>query len=107
MAKYFSPEETYKLDEKLVEMLDAARAAAGVPFVITEGYASGGSHVSNTAHQRGLAVDLRCWNSSSRNKMLRALLGAGFRRIGLYDKHIHVDIDETLPQDVIWIGLSH
>ncbi len=103
---YFCDDEVEGLSEKLVEQLDHARSIAGIPFFITEGLASGGSHVKDTAHQRGLAVDLRCNTSRARFIMVRALLFVGFRRIGIYDKHVHVDIDESLPQDVIWVGES-
>jgi len=103
---YFKPEEVVGLDEGLVTRLDAARGIAGVPFRITEGLGSGGAHVGNTAHARGLAVDLACVLSGKRMRMVRGLLQAGFRRIGIYDKHIHADIDKTLPQDVMWWGVS-
>lgn len=106
MARWFSDDEIIGLDPALVARLDHARGLAKVPFIITEGFASGGSHVANTAHARGLAVDLRCASSRTRMKMLAALLQAGFRRIGVYDAHIHADVDETLPQDVVWVGLS-
>ena len=106
MAKYFSEKEIRGLDEKFVELLDFAREVAGIPFVITEGLASGGSHVANTAHSRGLAVDLRVHDGLSRMKIIKSLLAVGFKRIGIYDRHVHVDIDDSLPQDVLWTGWS-
>ena len=106
MAIYFDDSEIVGLDSRLVEMLDAARGFAGVPFIITEGLASGGSHVENTAHQRGLAVDLHCPSSGRRMKIVAGLLKAGFVRIGCYDRHVHADIDLTLPQNVLWVGQS-
>jgi hypothetical protein len=30
------------------------------------------------------------------------LMMSGFNRIGIGDDFIHVDVDEILPQDVIW-----
>jgi hypothetical protein len=34
--------------------------------------------------------------------MIEALLTAGFNRIGISNRFIHVDVDEELPQNVIW-----
>lgn len=31
-------------------------------------------------------------------------LRLGFTRIGIYRKHIHLDIEKRLPQEVLWIG---
>ena len=110
--KWFSEKEVEGLNYDLVAMLDKARDIAGVPFIITSGFRSetvndlvGG--VDHSAHESGLAVDLACNNSSSRYKMLLALIQAGFNRIGIYDRHFHVDIDDTKESNVIWWGVSH
>ena len=39
-------------------------------------------------------------------KIISGALLAGFRRIGVYDRHVHLDVDEKLPQDVMWWGVS-
>lgn len=111
MAKYFTDAETYKLDQRLIDKLDRARGLAGIPFVITSGYRTPDENatdggVSDSAHLVGLAADLRCQDGQSRYKMVAALLDAGFFRIGVETKHIHVDIDETKPQKVIFLGIS-
>jgi len=103
---YFSDEEIAGLAPALVERLVEARKLAMTPFVITEGLAKGGSHVANTAHARGLAVDIRAHDSVTRFKIVKALLDAGFARVGVYDKHIHADVDAGLPQGVLWWGRS-
>lgn len=114
MPKYnfFSDDEVHGLDPELCAMLDWARGRAGVPFKITRGLSTpehnediGG--VKDSAHLKGLGVDLACSDSVSRFKMVQALLLAGFKRVGVYDKHIHADRDETLPQMVLWMGVSH
>lgn len=112
MARYFSPEEIAGLDEALVEKLDHARGFAHVPFRITSGFrtpeenrAAGG--VPHSAHTRGLAIDLSCSDDHMRMRIATALIIAGFNRIGLYNLHIHADLDETLPQNVLWLGVSH
>lgn len=108
---YFSERETAGLNPFLVRMLEAARHHSGVPFVITSGYrsdehnsAAGG--VSGSAHTRSLAVDIRCAHSGDRFRIVESALSVGFKRIGLYDKHIHLDCDMSLPQGVIWLGES-
>jgi hypothetical protein len=106
MKPYFADDEIAGLQPALVDRLVEARRLAMVPFTITEGLAAGGSHVENTAHARGLAVDLRCHDSVSRFKIVKALLEAGFTRVGVYDKHVHADCDPGLPQGVLWVGRS-
>lgn len=106
MATHFSDAEIEGLEPELVSRLDRARGFAKVPFIITEGRAKGGSHVANSAHARGLAVDIRCGGSVDRMKIVSALLLAGFTRIGVYDKHVHADVDPDLPQGVMWWGRS-
>lgn len=108
----FDEAEVEGLDKELVAKLDWARSRAGVPFLITSGKrlpdqndSVGG--VKDSAHLRGLAVDLRCSEAGPRFRMVQALLLAGFKRIGVYDRHVHVDLDDTLPQEVMWIGESH
>lgn len=106
---HFTPDEVEGLDCELVAKLDWARSRAAVPFVITSGKrtpdhnkAVGG--VDNSSHVKGLAVDLRVPNSEARFKMVNALLLAGFKRIGMYSSHLHCDIDEDLPKEVMWFG---
>ncbi len=111
MARWFSDAEIAGLEPILVEKLDQARGFAKVPFIITSGKrtkeqneAVGGA--PNSAHLRGLAVDLRCTGSNTRFKMISALILAGFRRIVVYsgDGHVHVDVDESLPSPVFVVS---
>lgn len=112
MARWFKDSEIVGLSPHLVERLDNARSIAGIPFIITSGkrnpsdnLAAGG--VQDSSHLKGLAVDLVCASGVHRFSMVSALLAAGFFRIGIYDAHIHADIDPSLPQNVIWTGKSH
>src|SRR6056297_2398375 len=88
---------------ELLELLDEAREHAGIPFVVTSGVrtperneAVGGTQSS--AHTRGLAADLRAETSRERFLILEALILHGAQRIGVYPTHIHVDVDESLPE---------
>lgn len=106
--KYFTPKEVRGLHPELVTLLDTARGLAKTPFVITDGLRKkkAGYGVSNSAHHKGLAVDLRCRSSRPRFLMLKALIAVGFRRIGIYDRHIHVDISKSKDRDVAWWAKS-
>lgn len=111
MAKYFSPSEIVGLVPELVAKLDIARDVSNVPYRISSGYrdpaanvAAGG--VEGSAHEKGMAVDLACSESRQRYHILIGLMLAGFHRIGIYDRHIHADIDGTKPEQVIWVGVS-
>jgi hypothetical protein len=99
---HFTDAEAEGLDPALVEKLDVAREIAGVPFVITSGLRPG----DEKSHGRGKAVDIGCVSSRDRMKIVHALIIVGFRRIGVYDKHVHADVDDLLPQDVLWWGVS-
>lgn len=105
---FFTEDEVQGLDQELCAMLDLARGKAGVPFVITCGLrtpeqnAKLAESVSDSAHLTGHAVDLACADSPTRFAMLAGLLAAGFNRIGIYSKHLHVDNDVKKPANVCW-----
>lgn len=91
-----------------MERLDAARAYAGIPFVVTSGFRCqkhnkivGGTPTSS--HLSGCAVDIKCVKSSSRYRIIAALIRAGFHRIGIRKDFIHVDEDKSKYSDVLWI----
>ncbi len=104
--KHFSEKEVEGLKPFFVSRLDVAREWAGVPFVITSGKrdAENNPGVEDSAHLKGLAVDLRCQDSVNRYRILAGLFRAGFYRIGCYSLHIHVDADDEKPQRVVWLG---
>lgn len=115
---YFTDAEVVGLDKELCAMLDLARDKAGVPFVITSGLRTADQNsalsgaVSDSAHLKGLAVDLEVsGDDHALNRMMYGLDLAGFCRIGLYfsiegstlmPRHIHVDVDTSKPQQVTW-----
>jgi len=116
MNKYFSEKEFtcsgkncyHKMNTQLIEMLNVARELAGVPFIITSSYRDAETNAKaggkpNSAHLRGNAVDISCTSSCNRMVIIDALIIAGFNRIGIAKTFIHCDIDELLPQDVMWL----
>lgn len=109
--KYFSQKEvdTYKLEPKLFALLDKMRGECGFPFIINSGKRTKAENdklensVENSAHLTGLAVDLAINDSSKRSKLVSNAFKNGIRRIGIGKTFIHLDLDETKPQDVVWL----
>ncbi len=90
------------LKPSLKMFLELAEGLAGVQFTITDAVREG----SSGAHGEALAVDIACSTSRRRHSILKGLRGAGFHRIGIYDKHIHVDRSLTRSAEVTWLGKS-
>lgn len=91
----------------LMTQLEVARKQASVPFVINSGFrceehnkAAGGS--KSSSHLKGLACDIDVPNSTFRYLIVKALMFAGFTRLGIADTFIHVDIDQSKPKNVVW-----
>ena len=115
-AKYFSEAEFKRctppcsmqdMNQEMMRRLDNARFQAGIPFVLNSAFRSVAYEKSkgrggNSAHTRGMAVDIRCNTSQNRMKILMALLDNGFNRIGIGKTYVHADCDKTLPQNVVW-----
>ena len=114
--KYFNYEEFdspdvqgsgQMMNEKILKMIDATRAALGKPIHINSGYRTpkhnayvGG--VESSSHLQGLAIDIDCDTSSERFELIEILLAIGFNRIGIASSFIHVDIDPIKTPNVIW-----
>lgn len=95
------------MKKEFLTKLDKARAIADVPFKITSGYRSKETNkrvggVSTSSHLKGLAADISCKDSSTRQKIVNSLIQAGFTRIGIADTFIHCDTDKD-KQDAIWL----
>lgn len=97
------------MKKEFLTKLDKARAIADVPFKITSGYRSKETNkrvggVSTSSHLKGLAADISCKDSSTRQKIISGLIKAGFTRIGISKKgnFIHCDTDKD-KQDAIWL----
>tara|TARA_B100000780_G_C20755930_1_gene300300 strand:+ start:10 stop:333 length:324 start_codon:yes stop_codon:yes gene_type:complete len=105
MSKYFKEIET-NMNKNFLFVLDEAREFAGIPFVINSAYRSPTHPESiknpTSSHIKGLAVDIKATDSTTRFKIVEALISVGFTRIGIADTFIHVDLDFDKTQDVIW-----
>jgi uncharacterized protein YcbK (DUF882 family) len=88
-------------------MLQCIRNVVDFPLVISSGFrceahnkAVGGE--ADSAHTRGLAADIVIPASPLRYKFLKEAL-VFFKRIGLSAEFVHVDVDRSLPQGVLWL----
>ena len=110
--KYFSDAEVQGLQDDLIFKLDRARELYGEPIIITSGYRSPAENdavggVKRSAHTEGKTVDIRCPNPLQQMRLIWALTIAGFRRVGQYSSHIHVDIElpeDNRPSPAFWNG---
>lgn len=96
------------VSRELVDILEASRQKTGLPYHINAGCrcpahnaAVGGK--PNSAHLRGLAADIACTDSHVRYALLRDLL-TRFRRVEIGNTWLHVDVDGTLPQEVVFLA---
>ena len=100
-----------EIQKSFVVQLQKAREIAGIPFFINSGYRcpeynqkfiDQGESIEKSAHTKGLAADIAAIASATRWKIIIALFGAGFSRIGIGTSFIHVDADTEKPQEVAW-----
>lgn len=104
--RHFQPHEFLDpeaMDCSLLSLLDQARERAGIPFVVTSSYRAG----DPGSHGKGQAVDLACVSSWERFALVSSLLEVGFSRIGVYRRHVHVDVASDRPDGVLWYGRYH
>ncbi len=103
---WFSAEEFDRpelLQKSLLYRLNWARTLARLPFQVTSDFRE-----HSRGHSMGAAIDLRCWTSGQRWVMLGALYMAGFKRIGVYDRHIEANVlnGEDVAIPALWTGKS-
>ena len=114
-TEFDSPDEVgsgKKMHPDILEMLDQARDKYDKPIRITSGYrtkeyneslsARGYKASPNSSHLKGLAADIACTSSVDRYHLINCLLDVGFKRIGIANTFIHVDIDPEKANEVIW-----
>lgn len=94
-----------ELDKRLQKCLKEFDKIIGFDLVATSGFRDtkhnervGG--VPRSSHLNGLAIDLSVTDSKMRDKVLWCSFAVGIRRRGLGNTHVHLDVDESKPQDV-------
>lgn len=58
--------------------------------------------VKNSAHLKGLAIDVYAPYGKARYYIVKSAIEYGFRRIGVGVRHIHLDMDFSKPYPVIF-----
>lgn len=115
-SKYFKEKEfaacvpscsLQDMKQHTMDKLDAAREAAGIPFILNSAYRSPAwekakGRTGTGAHPHGCGVDIRCNTNANRMKIIKACLAVGFTRIGIGKTYVHVDDDAEKTQNVIW-----
>jgi len=103
-----APGSGVRMDLDFVLALDKLREAVGIPLVIVSGFRTtqhnakvGG--VECSAHTLGWAADILVLSGATRMRIVREALRLGFRRIGIGKKFVHLDVDLTKPQNVMWV----
>ena len=95
-----------KMDLDFLSSLQYARDVAGRRFNITSGFRCANHPESvkrpTSSHIIGLAADIATPDSTYRHAVVRALIRAGFSRIGIGKSFVHVDNDPSKPPNVMW-----
>ena len=96
------------MQQPLMDMLDYARDKAGIPFTLNSAFRSVEherkmGRDGKSAHTLGCAVDIRCASDYNRFTIIKALLDAGFCRIGVAKTYIHADNSASHSQRVAWM----
>jgi len=101
------PNSGLLIDKILVLALQQMRSEYGKPIKILSGVRSikqnkkvGGTQ--DSSHVKNKAVDILVENSSAMFSLLNLALKNGFTRIGVNNNSLHLDIDETKPNHIIW-----
>jgi len=92
----------------LIELVSTLTEKVGQVLVINSGarctnhnkYIGG---TSTSSYTKGLAVEIKCEDSSLRSKIIKEAIELGIARIGISISSIHLDIDKDKPQEVLWM----
>jgi len=96
------------MDLPFLIALGRARDIDGNPWNITSGFRSVSYNstlegaVPGSAHTIGKASDIAASTYERKLAIAKALVKAGFTRIGWGNGFIHADNDDTKPQNVVW-----
>ena len=75
---------------------------AGMDLHINSGYRAD----KDSSHETGLAADIKIRGGWERRVLVKTALDLGWERIGVYDHHVHLDLDPNRPRPVLWTGIS-
>ena len=117
--RYFKPNEFdspdapgsgKNMNRDLIEILEVIRSRVGRSITISSGYRTASYNAlpkiggkPDSAHLRGLAVDIIVENSFARYSILDQAVKNGVRRLGIAKTFLHLDLDPTLPRGVAWL----
>ena len=96
------------IDRGLILALEKMERDHGLELEFSSGFRckecntkAGGS--KNSAHLRGLAVDILADTSAERFLLVSAAVRLGFSRIGVAKGFVHLDVDTSLPNFMMWL----
>lgn len=110
-SEFDSPDEPGSgerhMNADFIRKLDQIRAQVGFPLVITSGYRTAAHNakvggVPGSAHTKGLAADIRALTDAQKTAIAKAAIALGITRIGWGRTFIHLDMDGSKPQRVVW-----
>lgn len=118
---YFTPEEfrckcgcgSCDVDSAFLDMLLKARKIANIPFRISSGcrcekhnaFCGGTPDSDHLVNEKQICCGADIKTTSDRERFIisKALLTAGFKRIGIAKSFIHAGENSKNPQEVIWL----
>ena len=97
------------MEPDFIRRLDQLRHSFALPLRITSGFRCakynaeiGGAKFS--LHTDGLAADIACQGSEYRHSLLYHIMACKFGGVGIYKKHIHVDMRRMAGRNAVWLG---
>jgi hypothetical protein len=95
------------MNKQFLAMLKKAEKYAGFKFVFNSAYRTDSHNklvggVEDSAHTKGMAVDIKATSIKQRDQIVIAARKAGFKRIGIGTTFVHLDNDLSKPLYVAW-----
>jgi hypothetical protein len=97
------------MDKQHVFKLELMRLFLKRPIIINSGvrtpkYNKKKGGKDDSEHLDGHGSDIKAVTSREKYEIVTSAYSVGFRRIGIYKRHIHLGSDPIKPQEVIWYG---
>ncbi len=98
------------MDPVFLKNLDRLRALCGFPIYINSGYRSPEHSIEKVkekpgTHSKGIAVDIEALTDYEKNRILKYAIQLGFKGIGIYPQHIHLDTRKA--KTVLWVQTKY